>query len=513
MTSAESGADRVIRFVERLRVTAGGKAGELLRMRDWQRGIIRKIYDPVDDQGRRIVRTALITMPRKQGKSELAAALTLYHLIGDREINGQVYSAAADRHQAALVFNAAKSMVEADSGLQKRVNIINSTKRIVHYGSGSAYQALSADAKTKHGFNSSAIIYDELAQAPNRELYDVLTTSTAARVQPLTIIISTQSSDPNSVMSELVDYGRQVLAGTIVDPTFVPIIYAAPMDADPWDEKVWHACNPALGDFRSLEEMRTAAEQAKRIPAREASFRALYLNQPVDAESRFVSSADWQACGNPVDAEALRGRPCWAGLDLSSTTDLTALVLYFPDDDGAVLPFFYVPGEHLADRENRDKVPYRIWARDGHVIPTPGRVIDKRAVAFKLAELQSMYELQGVAFDRWRIKDFEKILADEGIDLPMVEHGQGFKEMGPSVDAFETAVLQGKIAHGNHPVLGWNCANAIVEIDPTGARKVTKAKSIGRVDGVVALVMAIGLHSRQPGPVVYIFDDSFAISA
>ena len=497
-------SDRVIRFIENLTNTAGPAAGTPFKLRDWQKAIIRGIYDPLTEDERRIVRTALITMPRKQGKTELAAALALYHLLADGEINGQVYSAAADRYQAALVFNAAAAMVRADPELSSLVNIIESTKRIVHYASGSFYQALSSDARTKHGFNASAIIYDELAQAPNRNLYDVLTTSTAARAQPLTIVISTTSSDPTSIMSELIEYGRKIADDVIEDPTFFPVIYQAPQEVDPWDEDTWHACNPALGDFRSIEEMRTFAERAKRIPSLESVFRNLYLNQPVDADQRFLSSADWDACGTPVDTDALDGRRCYGGLDLSSTQDLTALVLVFPDDNDPpaydVLAWFWSAGDTLRERGDRDRVPYALWRDQGFLEAPPGRAIDKGHVARRLAEIVSRYEVQGVAYDRWRIEELKKSLADDGIDVPLMDWGQGFKDMAPAVDALETAVLNGLIRHGGHPVLRWNASNASITMDPAGSRKIDKARSIGRIDGLIALTMAIGLAARSQMP-------------
>ena len=350
------------------------------------------------------------------------------------------------------------------------------------------------------------MVYDELAQAANRHLYDNLVTSTGARAEPLMVVISTQSSDPHHIMSELVDYGCQVRDGIIKDPTFCPVIYSAPTEADPWDEATWFECNPALGDFRSLEEMRQFANQAKRIPAREAAFRNLYLNQAVDAEQRFIASGDWEACGGKVGPAALRGRPCWAGLDLASTTDLTSLVLYFPDDGGAVLSYFWVPAESLDAREDRDRVPYRTWVDKGFMEATPGRAINKRAIAFRLAELASLFDMKGVAFDRWRIEDLKVILDEEGIELPLVAWGQGFKDMGPAVDAMEAAILDAQIQHGGNPVLTWNAANVVIQLDPSGARKISKQKSIERVDGMVALAMAIGLHAREPGPMEYDFD-------
>lgn len=301
-------ATRVIEFIQQLTHTSGPAAGHPFVLRDWQLDIIDRIYGPVHEDMRRKVRTALITMPRKQGKTELCAALALYHLLGDGEKGAQVYSAAADRSQASLIFNAAATMIRNDAELEDIVNIVESQKRIVHHATGSFYQAISSESRSKHGFSASAIIYDELAQAPNRQLYDVLTTSTGARAQPLTLVISTMNSDTRSIMYELYDYGLKCRDGQIEDETFCPIIYQADADADIWDEQVWFDCNPALGDFRSLEEMRMMAERAKRMPAAEATFRNLYLNQCVDAEQRFLNSADWLACKHPVDLHALEGR-------------------------------------------------------------------------------------------------------------------------------------------------------------------------------------------------------------
>lgn len=509
-----SRADRVIAFIESLKITSGEHAGKPFILRPWQRDIVKAIYGPVGENRRRLIRQALLTIPRKNGKTGLAAALCLVHLVGpEAEQRGQVYSAAADRDQAALIFREMEAMLLADSELAARVNIQRFAKRIEDSETGSVYQALSSDARKAHGLSASCVIYDELAQSKDRHLYDNLLTSTGARAEPLFLVISTQSSDPHHVMSEIVGYGQQVLEGIISDPSFLPVIYAAPMDADPWDEAVWYACNPALGDFRSLDEMRSFAESAKRIPAKESVFRALYLNQPVDADQRFISSADWEACAGAVDPEALRGRPCWAGLDLSSTTDLTALVLYFPHDNGAILPFFWVPGDRLAEREDRDRVPYRTWAAQGHIEPTQGRAIDKLAIVRRLAELQSRFDIQGIAYDRWRIEDLKKLLADEGIESPLVDWGQGFRDMGPAVDALEALILDARLRHDRHPVLTWNVSNAVVTTDPAGARKVAKDKAIERVDGLVALVMAVGLAAREPEPVVYDFDRPLVLSA
>ncbi len=505
--------ERVIRFIESLPITSGMLAGKKFKVRPWQRSILEGIYR-TDENGKRIVRQALITMPRKNGKTGLTAALALCHLCGpEAEQRGQVYSAAADRNQAGLIYEEMKAIIREVPELDQRIIVRDFTKHLEDVETGSIYMALSADAKTKHGFSASCIIYDELAQAPDRRLYDVLMTSMGGRAEPLAIVISTQSSDPHSIMTELVDYGVQVRDGILEDSAFYPVIYTAPEDADPWNEATWFACNPALGDFRSLEEMRSAALQAQRIPARESSFRLLYLNQRVSADARFINKADWDSCAGDIDIESLRGRPCYGGLDLSSTTDLTALVLYFPEDGGAVLPFFWVPADRLREREHSDKVPYWTWHQSGFLQAPAGRAIDKQFIIHKLAELASTFDFQGIAYDRWRFEDLKKLLENEGIEIPITPWGQGYQDMGPAVDAIETAILNRTIKHDRHPILTWNVSNAVVEIDPAGSRKITKEKSIERVDGLVSLVMAVGLHAKAPKPMQYDFSRPLVISA
>lgn len=490
-------AERVIVFIESLIITSGIFAGQPFRLRDWQRKIIEAIY-ATDANGRRTVRQVLVTIPRKNGKTQLAAALALCHLVGpEAEQRGQVYSAAADRKQAALILKELVAFVRVDKKLSDRIIIREHSKTLEDVISGSTYEALSSDAKKAHGLNVSFAVLDELAQWPKRELYDALTTGGAARAEPLFVVISTQSHDKNHVMSELVQYGRRVLDGAIVDPTFLPVIFAAPDDAGPWDEATWHACNPALGDFRSLEEMRSAADQAKALPAREPSFRLLYLNQPVDATARFLNARDWKACQAPADAGlfarqlVLSKQRCILGLDLSSTTDLTALAAWFPQTHD-LIAWFWMPADNLEEAERRDHVPYRLWARQGHIETTPGRAIDKTFVVHRLGELTKDYAVQFCAADRWRLDEIRRLMDEAGLKIELVEFGQGWKDMGPAIDAVETAVLRRELRHPGHPVLDMCVANAVTVSDPTGARKLVKERNTGRIDGLVAATIAIG---------------------
>jgi len=387
------------------------------------------------------------------------------------------------------------AFIQADPRLADRVVIRSHNKTLEDIETGSTYEALSSDARKAHGLSPSFVVADELAQWHGRDLFDGLVTGTGARAEPLIIVISTMSPDPNSIMSEVVRYGEQVRDREIVDPTFLPVIYAAPPDADPWAEATWHAANPALGDFRSLDEMRVAAEQAKRLPAREPAFRLLYLNQPIDAAARFLNGPDWRACRAEIDVAALAGKRCILGLDLSSTTDLTALAAYFPDS-GDLVTSFWAPAETLEEAERRDHVPYRLWARQGLLETTPGRAIDKSFVVHRLGEIVATYKVEACAYDRWRMDEVRRLLADEGIKLNLVEFGQGWRDMGPAIDAVETVVLQAKLRHAGHPVMDWCVANAVTVSDPTGSRKLAKDRSTGRIDGLVAATMAIGLAAR-----------------
>ena len=485
-------AGRVIAFIQSLPITSGSHAGRKFKLRPWQRKIVRAIYRT--RRGKRIVRTALLTLPRKNGKTALAAALALCHLLGpEAEQRGQCYSAAADREQAAIVYRELEAFILAVPEFEVRCHIQSFHKTITDLQTGSVYRALTADGRKAHGLSPSFMIFDELAQAKDRELYDNLVTGTGARSEPLMIIISTQSADNHHIMSELVDYGQSLLDGTLPpDPSFHATIYTAPEDADPWDEAVWRACNPALGDFRSLEEMRQFAEQAKRMPTKEAVFKNLYLNMRVDAEARFLTTADVDACVLN-DFPDLTGRPCYGGLDLSSTQDLTALVLVFPPlSDGEpyhALPFAWCPAESIRERSKTDRVPYDLWQKQGHIEPLPGSVIDYRPILEKIDDLARRYDLKAIAFDRWGATRVVNDLTERG--MVVLEFGQGFASMSPPSKELEKLILERKIAFPDNPVLKWCLGNVIAEVDAAGNIKPSKKKSAEKIDLAVALVMGL----------------------
>jgi phage terminase large subunit-like protein len=502
-------ADRAVRFVKNLTHTKGEWAGQPFRLRPWQEHILRRLFGTLLPDGRRQCRTCYVEIPRKNGKSEIAAAIALYMLLGDEENGAEVYSAAVDRDQASLVFKAAEQMVRNDPELTARLEIVPSQRRIVDQATGSFYRAIAADAPSAHGYNASAIIYDELHAAPNRDLWDVLTTSTGARRQPLTFVITTAGYDRQSICWELHDYAAKVRDGVIVDPTFLPILYGAPDAADWLDERVWRAANPALGDFRSLEEMRVAAQQAREVPARQNTFRRLYLCQWTESESRWLDPEAWALCGlDAIDLASLRGRRAIAGLDLSSTSDLTACVLLFADADGGytVLPRFWLPADNLAARVRRDRVPYDAWARDGFLELTDGNVVDYGRVFDYISGLSGDLgiDLAELAFDPWNATGLVQRFQDAGLTCVAIQ--QGFKSLTAPTKELERLVSSRKLRHGNHPVLRWCADNVVVEQDAAGNLKPSKRKSTERIDGIVALVTALARAMVQGGPETSIYE-------
>jgi phage terminase large subunit-like protein len=481
-------------FINNLTHAKGEAAGEPFRLRGWQKRIVQQVFKRRKD-GFRQYRTALLMLPRKNGKSELAAAIALYGLLADGEVGAEVYSAAADKDQAGLVFGVAAQMVRNDPELERQVEIIDSQKRIVHRKSGSFYRAISAEAYSKHGFNASMVIYDELHAAPSRELYDVLSTSMGARKQPLFLVISTAGYDRHSILWELYAHAKKVLEQPTLDPTFLPILYEAPIDADWTDRDVWKAANPALGDFRSLEDLEILAARAREIPAQENTFRRLYLNQWTEQAERWISLPTWDACLAPARPPARRR--LYVGMDLSSTKDLTALVGVSPDDDGfEVVAKCFVPEESLRDRSLRDRVPYEQWRRDGLLFATPGPTIDYEAVRRELLIWSREYDLKMVAYDRWNAMDLVTRLEKQD-GILCVPIGQGFAGISAPTKSLEQAILSKRLRHDGHPVLRWCVGNVAVEQDSAGNLKPSKAVSTERIDAVVALIMAVDVMDRN----------------
>lgn len=493
--------DQIIEFCETLKVPSGRDVGQMVVLRDWQRNIIKAIYDPIDETTRlRIVREACITMARKNAKTTLAAMLVLSHLVGPVcHRNGEIYSAGFRRDQASIIWRCLYQMISVDDELSLYCTWSRTHKTVDCGRFGTFYKAISAEAKSKHGFNPIFVVLDELSQfGGDRTLYDVFKTAMGAQDESLLLTISTQAADDLAVMSEIIDYGHQVDSGEIDDPSFVLIEYSTDDYDDIQDPETWKKANPALDDFRSLSELKQMADRAKTSPSAEQTFRNLYLNQRVASTISLVSPSIWRLNGEKQINIAL-GRKAYVALDLSDRIDLTCMMVLLPDDDGLhidCVPYFFTPQDTLEERTKRDRVPYIDWAGQGYMIAVPGKSIDYRFVSRKLIEVCEDFDVQLVVFDRWRIKLFWAALELEGYSpesLSWMEHGQGFRDMAPAIDATEEDLLGARLRHGMHPVLTFNAGCCKVSKDPAGNRKFDKLKSNGKIDGMVALAM--GLHA------------------
>ncbi len=499
----ERSAQRAVSFFEKVLVHCDGEwAGQPFTLLDWQRDMIRKIFGTMRPDGLRQYRTCYCEIPRKNGKSETAAGIALYLLFADGEPGAQVYGAAGDRDQASIVFRVAAEMVRRSPVLSRGARVIDSTKRITVAQTASFYRAIPADAAGSHGFNASGVVVDETHVQPNRELIDVLNTSTGARRQPLTFYITTAGYDRHSICYELHDYALKVRSGVIDDRTFLPIVYGAADTADWKDPAVWQKANPSLGVTVKRDYLERECARAQETPAFENTFRRLHLDQWTSQETRWLSLAAWDECAGPVDLEALRGQPCYAGLDLSTTTDLSALVLAFPSDHSyTLLPYFWCPGDSMVIRERRDRVPYTVWSRQGHIEATPGNVIDYQFIKAKILSLATEYNILEVAYDPWNATGLVLELQEEG--LTMVPTRQGYASISAPTKEFEKLVLGRRLRHSGHPVLRWNVDNVSVKSDPAGNLKPDKATSRERIDGVLAAIMAVDRATRNEGGSVY----------
>ena len=488
-------ADHAVCFIEKFcRHTKGTWDGEPFELIDWQEQIIRDIFGVLKPNGYRQFNTAYIEIPKKQGKSELAAAVALYLLCADFEPGAEVYGCAADRNQAQIVFDVALAMVKRCPTLEKKMNIKASQKEMEYIPTGSKYKALSADVANKHGFNIHGVIFDELHTQPNRKLFDVMTKGSGdARMQPLYFLITTAGDDPNSICYEQHQKAKDILEGRKFDPTFYPVIYGADEGDDWTDPNVWKKANPSLGITVGIDKVKAACEQAKQNPAEENSFRQLRLNQWVKQAVRWMPMEKWDACNLPISEEMLEGRVCYGGLDLSSTTDLTAFCLVFPPEDDEepyyVLPYFWIPEESLELRVKRDHVPYDLWERQGYIKTTEGNVIHYGFIEKFIESLGERFNIREIAFDRWGATQCVQNL--EGMGFTVVPMGQGFASMSPPTKELMTLTLQRRIAHGGHPVLRWNMDNICIRTDPAGNIKADKSKSTEKIDGAIAMIMAL----------------------
>lgn len=470
------------------RVPEGRDRGKPVRLRDWQVAEFRRLYDSP-------TRTFIVSFGRKNGKTALIAFIVLLHLCGpEAELGSEVVSGARSRDQAAMVFRYASKCVRMNPDLNEIVRVRETAKELDCPDLQTTYKALSADAATNLGRSPKLAVHDELGQVrgPRDEFYEAIDTAQGAHDEPLTIIISTQSPRSGDLLSIMID---DALRGD--DPMTKVALYAAPEDADPFSEEALRAANPAYGDFLNAEYCRELADKARRMPSREAAYRNLILNQRVNMHNPFVTRTVWEM--NSREPDLTHCHEFYIGLDLSARNDLTALVLIGRDEDGDVhvVPEFFAPMVGVEDRSERDREPYDMWGKQGKIKLTPGSSVDYRYVAERLCELCDEHDVVAVSFDRWRMDVLKRELSAIGTELPLVEFGQGFKDMTPALESLEALLLAGKIRHGSHPVLDMCAENAVAVMDPAGNRKLDKSKATGRIDGLVALAMAVGKASTQ----------------
>ena len=522
-------AEQTLRFIQSLKHTKGKWHGVNSATLPWQEQAVADIFGTLKDSGFRQYNTAYIEIPKKNGKSELGAAIALKMLAADGEWAAEVYGCAADRSQASIIFDIAVDMVDQCPPLKKLIKPVLSQKRLVYMPTKSFYQVLSAEAFTKHGLNVHSCIFDELHAQPKRDLYDVMTDGAGdARTQPLTFIISTagDDADRSSIGWEVHQMAVDVLNEVKKDPTFYSMIYGLDkenkriwkgrefevIEKDIKDEKSWRSIwasedtwskiNPSIDHTITMEKVQEQYTRAETNLSKEKNFRWLRLNSWEKVKlHKWISLDFWDICKGKIDKEKLKGRSCYGGLDLSSTTDLTSFVLLFPPDDinkkWMVLPFFWVPEDNVEERVRTDKVAYDIWAKQGYMKLTPGNVIDYDFIIKTIEDLANDYNIIQVGYDSWSAMQTAIKLEEE--ELEMVEVRQGPKSMSPAMKKIEQIVRSKELNHGGQPVLRWNVGNVEVKSDESENIKPVKSKSAERIDGLVAFVNAMARAILQEG--------------
>lgn len=493
----EAAAEHVLKFFSILKHSKGEWAGQPLTLEPWQQFMLSTLFGWKRADGTRRFRTAYVEVARKNGKSTLGAGVGLYLLIADGEPGAEIYSAATKRDQARITHQEAIRMVRASSMLSKRIRTFRDNLNIE--GTASKFEPLGADADTLDGLNIHGAIVDEIHAHKTREVWDKIDTATGARRQPLMFGITTAGFDRQSLCYELNEYTQKVLSGIIDDDSFFGVIYTLD-DGDDWqDEGVWIKGNPNLGVSKKLDDLRRKCERAVEMPSAQNSFLRMELNVWTQNDTKWMPIGHWLQCGRPINPAELVGRTCFAGLDLSSTADLTAWVLVFPPVDGSgvytVLPRFFVPAENILKRAHDDRVPYDAWERQGLLTATPGNVVDYDAVFDQIERDAREFRVAEIAFDRWGAARVVNVLQARG--LTMIEFGQGYASMSPPMRELERLVLSHQIAHGNHPILNWMADNVVASVDPAGNIKPDKQRSREKIDGIVALIMGLDRAMRH----------------
>ena len=490
-------ATHAIRFFGYLKHSKGEWAGLPVVLEPWQEFVVGSVFGwKRAEDGTRRFRTAYNEVPRKNGKSTVAAGVGLYLFVADDEPGAEVYCAATKRDQARIVWDEAARMVRRSRALKKRVGIFKSNMHVT--GTASKFEPLSADSDTMDGLNIHGAIVDELHAHKDRGIVDVIESALGSRRQPLIFYITTAGFDRHSVCWEQHHYAEQVLEGLVEDDTF--FAYVAGIDrCDDWsDPRVWAKANPNLGVSVKLQYLLDEAAKAKEMPGKQNAFRRLHLDEWTEQANRWIDLAVWDRCGAAVDAGALTGRRCFCGLDLASNTDIAAFLAVFPDGAGGfdLLARFWIPENSMRARVKRDRVPYDVWVRQGHIAATEGDVIDYDFIRADIGRFGEQYEVAEIAFDRWGALQVSTQLDGDG--FTMVPFGQGFASMAGPTKELEKALLSGKIRHGGNPVLRWMASNVAVRQDPAGNLKPDKERSTEKIDGIVALIMGLGRATVAP---------------
>lgn len=495
-------------FEEVLHLNGGQFEGRPFRLLGWQAFTVGSLHGwRREADGSRRFRVAYVETGKGSGKSPLAAGLGLHGLTADAEPRAEVYAAATKRDQAMILFRDAVAMVQQSPELLRRLTssgLGEKTWNLAYLATGSFFRPIAAD-QGQSGPRPHIALVDELHEHPTNHVIEMLRAGFKSRRQPLLFAITNSGHDLTSPCGQYHDYALQVAAGRLDDDAFFGFVCSLDADDDPFeDESCWPKANPSLQEagLPGLDYLRQQVKEARGLPSKQALVRRLNFCQWTQADAPWLSPSVWLPAQRSVTLEQLRGRRAYAGLDLSSTTDLTALVFHVePEHAGEpwlLLPLLWIPEADLAQREHDDKVPYTQWVRDGALLTTPGPAISKLMVLQRLAALCDVLDVQAVAYDRWRIQDLRALAADAGIALPeLIEFGQGYRDMSPAVEQFESDLLAGALVHDGNPVLTWCAANAVVVEDDAGNRKLSKRKATGRIDGVVAAIMAVGIAARD----------------
>jgi phage terminase large subunit-like protein len=498
-------AQRAIGYFEDVLCLNGGQfEGKAFQVFPWQAFVIGSLFGWKGPDGFRRFRVAYIETAKGSGKSPLAAGIGLYGLTADNEARAEVYAAATKKDQAQILFRDAIAMVDQSPQLTGRLAISGPKGKewnLAYHKTSSFFRPISAD-DGQSGPRPHMALLDEIHEHKTANVIEMMRAGTKGRQQALIFMITNSGTDKRTVCWEYHEYGVQIVNGQLIDDSFFAFICDLDLLDDPFkDEKCWYKVNPSLDHgVPGLKYLREQVTQARGMPSKEALVRRVNFCQWTESNAPWISADVWFGCRakDPIPLEALRGRSGVAGLDLSSTQDLTSLeIILDPTEEDPLyrlLSFFWLPGDGLKDKADKDRVPYLAWRDAGHLYALPGRAIDKKAVLYKISELCAVLDIRNIAYDRWRIEDLKAMIEDEGLSLPpLVSFGQGFKDMASPVDELERMMVEQQIAHDGNPVMTWCMANAVLMTDPAGNRKISKERATGRVDGAVAAAMAVGI--------------------